>query len=140
MPDITCKSQRTGIRGEYRVIGKLIEKGYTVYTPVVDIEGIDCIVRNMDGRLIEIQIKTRNKSASQPQFQPKDFKPHKHLFFCCYFLDTDELWTIPSYVFKKHSFLKASGVRALMLTGPKAVLLDKYKGDDGLNLLKLKIH
>ena len=52
----------TGTRGELRVICKLLEKGFIVYTPVCDIEGIDCIIRNDKNRLIEIQIKTRNKN------------------------------------------------------------------------------
>jgi hypothetical protein len=128
----------TGKRGEYIVVGKFLEKGFTVYTPVADIEGIDCIVRNDNNRLIEIQIKTRNKREGyNKQFRVKNFKPHKDFFICCYMIDTDELWTIPSFVFYKNSFLNKFGNRGLLMNIKKERELSKYKDNIGLELLKL---
>src|SRR3989344_6068327 len=87
----SVEGQITGKRGEYRVIGKLMESGFTVYVPILDIEGIDCIIKNDTGRLIEIQIKTRNKKDSDNrQFKLKSLRPHKDLFICCYMIDTNE--------------------------------------------------
>ena len=129
----------TGKRGELMVIGKLLEMGLTVYSPVADVEGIDCIVRNEKGRLIEIQIKTRNKRDQEDRhFRVKDFKPHRDFFICCYMADTNELWTIPSYVFYKSSYLLGSGIRGLLMNLTKKRELSKYKDELGLDLLHLK--
>ena len=127
----------TGKRGEYMVIGKLLEKGFTVYTPVADIEGIDCIIRNDTGRLIEIQIKTRNEREEEGrQFRVKDLKPHKDFFIACYLIDKDELWIIPSFQFKKSAYLNSEGTYILPMTFGKRRELSKYRDELGLELLK----
>ncbi len=132
------ESVMTGKRGEYMVIGKLLQKGFTVYTPVADVEGIDCIIRNDKGRLIEIQIKTRNRNDEDNRhFRVKDFKPHQDFFICCYMIDTDELWTIPSYKFYKVSYLLQNGIRGLPMNLTKQRELSNYKDNIGLELLKL---
>ena len=128
----------TGKRGEYMVIGKLLEKGFTVYTPVADVEGIDCIIRNDKKRLIEIQIKTRNKDGEEGRFfKIKDFEPHKDFFICCYLIDEDELWVIPSYLFKKMSSLDKDGKRVLPMSLTNQRELASYYNNLGLNLLKI---
>ena len=38
-------TQTTGKEGELRVIGELLKRGFQVYTPLVDIGGIDCIIQ-----------------------------------------------------------------------------------------------
>ncbi len=130
--------QITGKRGEYRVIGKLMEKGFTVYVPVLDIEGIDCIIKNDMGRLIEIQIKTRNKKDSNNrQFKLKFLNSHQDLFICCYFIDTDELWAIPSIQFDKIAYKNRYGERAIHMTSDTQIKIVKYKDNLGLNLLRL---
>ena len=45
LPRLTT-SIRKGALGELKVIADLLEKGYDVYTPVVDDNGIDFIVSN----------------------------------------------------------------------------------------------
>lgn len=127
----------TGKRGEYMVIGKLLEKGFTVYTPVADIEGIDCIIRNEKNRLIEIQIKTRNENdEGDKQFRVKNLKPNKDFFIACYLIDKDALWIIPSFTFKKYSFSINDEVFALPMNISNKRELSKYKDELGLELLK----
>ena len=129
----------TGKRGEYMVIGKLLEKGFTVYTPVADVEGIDCIIRNDKKRLIEIQIKTRNKDEEEGRiFRIKDFEPSSDFFICCYLIDTDEVWVIPSFVFHKISSLdNIKGTRTLAMSMASQRDLSKYYNNLGLELLRL---
>lgn len=129
----------TGKRGEYMVIGKLLEKGFTVYTPVADVEGIDCIIRNDKKRLIEIQIKTRTKDEEKGRlFRIKEFEPSSDFFICCYLIDTDELWIIPSFLFYKiSSFDKIKGSRTLAMSMTNQRDLGKYKDNLGLELLRL---
>jgi len=128
----------TGRRGELMVIGKLLEGGFMVYTPVADVAGIDCVIKNDRGRLIEVQIKTRNKRDQEGKhFVIKEFKPHKDFFICCYLIDANELWVIPSFVFYKESFLNSYGNRVLPMNLTRKRNLSKYKDDLGLGLLKL---
>jgi hypothetical protein len=132
-------SMITGKRGEYMVIGKLLEKGLTVYTPVADIEGIDCIIQNDKKRLIKIQIKTRNKNEEESkQFIINNFEPDSDLFICCYLIDIDELWVIPSIVFYRMSYLdEIRGKRTLSMSLANQRDLSKYKDNLGLELLRL---
>ena len=119
------------------VIGKLLEKGFTVYTPVADIEGIDCIIRNEKERLIEIQIKTRNENDDiDKQFRVKNLKPHKDFFIACYLIDKDALWIIPSFTFKKFSYSINNEISALPMNISNKRELSKYKDELGLELLR----
>lgn len=92
-----------GKKGEYDIITKLMSEGFHVYTPVLDIDGVDCVVKNKQGRLIEIQIKTRNKGEGYNKdfVIKRELKPNKDFFICCYLIDEDEFWFIPSFVFMK---------------------------------------
>ena len=138
MTKSSVQKQITGKRGEYRVVGKLMESGFTVYVPILDIEGIDCIIKNDTGRLIEIQIKTRNKKDSNNrQFKLRSLKPHQDLFICCYFIDTDELWAIPSIQFDKIAYRNKYGERAIHMTSDTQTKIAKYKDRRGLDLLRL---
>ena len=134
----SVEGQITGKRGEYRVIGKLMESGFTVYVPILDIEGIDCIIKNDTGRLIEIQIKTRNKKDSDNrQFKLKSLRPHKDLFICCYMIDTNEIWMIPSPYFDRIAYTNRYGERAIHMTRETQIKIAKYKDKLGLDLLRL---
>ena len=103
MPKAT---QTTGKKGELRVIGELLKRGFQVYTPLVDIGGIDCIIQTDKGYK-EIQIKTR-EFAKSLLFDVKNFKPQDSFFIICYNIkEPDIFWVLPSAIFKKHAlFLK----------------------------------
>ena len=63
LPRLTT-SIRKGAIGELKVIGDLLEKGYDVYAPVVDDNGVDFIVSN--GRKIKsIQVKSHDNRSSK---------------------------------------------------------------------------
>lgn len=99
MPKLT---QTTGKEGELRVIGELLRQGFEVYLPLVDIGGIDCIIKT-DVGYKEIQIETR-ESAKTILFQVKEFVPRDNLFIICYNLkETNTFWVIPSKVYKNLS-------------------------------------
>jgi len=127
----------TGKRGEYKVIGKLMEEGFTIYTPVADVEGIDCIIRNDKCRLIEIQIKTRNKDGQDNRlFKVKNLTPNKNFFVCCYFIDTNELWVVPSYTFYELS-TQEEDKRVLSMNIKNQLALSRYKDNLGIGLLRM---
>jgi len=99
MPKAT---QTTGKEGELKVIGELLRQGFDVYLPLVDIGGIDCIIKT-DVGYKEIQIKTR-ESAKIILFQVREFIPHDNFFIVCYNIkEPNTFWVIPSKVFKNES-------------------------------------
>jgi hypothetical protein len=92
------ESGLTGKQGELHVFGMLLQHGFSVYTPMLDWTGIDCVIDAGDGKYKEIQIKTRRSNAL---FQMRSTKPRDNLFVVCYLMSEDECWVIPSKVFFK---------------------------------------
>lgn len=126
----------TGKKGEYEIITKLMSEGFLVYTPVLDIDGVDCVVKNEHGRLIEIQIKTRNKGEGyNKEFViRRELKPNKNFFICCYLIDENEYWFIPSYVFAKLS-KKENGCHILTMDLQNEKELTGYRKERGFYTL-----
>lgn len=90
--------QITGKKGELKVMGKLLELEYPVYIPLVDIEGVDCIIRNSKRILKEIQVKSVGHKIKEPykcNFS-WDMKPRKNLYFIFYIGIENSYWRIPS--------------------------------------------
>ena len=112
MPKAT---QTTGKEGELKVIGELLRRGFNVYQPLVDIGGIDCIIKTEVGYK-EIQIKTRGRFSTTLLFDVKNFVPRDDFFIICYNInEPDTFWVIPSKVFKENAiYLKT--VNRLRLT------------------------
>jgi hypothetical protein len=132
------KTAITGKRGEYEVIGKLMQEGFIVYTPVLDCDGVDCVIKNEKGRLIEIQIKTRNKGEGyNKQFIIKrELNCSLDFFICCYLIDTKEIWFIPSFTFKKLSEPNENGWNVLTMNFENEKELLGYKGERGFRIIK----
>lgn len=84
-----------GKQGELRVFGMLLERGFSVYQPMVD-TGIDCIIDVGNGNYKEIQVKSRTKT---PLFQVRKTTPRNNLFVICFLMSKTEVWVIPSKVF-----------------------------------------
>jgi len=109
-------TQVTGKEGELKVIGELLKRGFDVYLPLIDIGGIDCIIKTHAGYK-EIQIKTREQFATKLLFDVKDFQPRDNFFIICYNINEPEtFWVFPSKVFKENAyFLKKYGKLRLIL-------------------------
>jgi hypothetical protein len=87
-----------GKQAELRVFGELLRKNFQVYTPMVDSEGIDCLVDVGKGNYKEIQVKWREKT---PLFQLRKFTPRLSFYIvCCLGAGSEsEMWVIPSHAF-----------------------------------------
>jgi len=95
-------TQTTGKEGELKVIGELLRQGFDVYLPLVDIGGIDCVIKTNVGYK-EIQIKTR-ESAKIILFQVREFIPRDNFYIICYNLkEPNTFWVIPSKIYKNES-------------------------------------
>lgn len=53
-----------GKRMEFTIIAEMLAEGMDVYTPLIDDNGIDAVVRKSDGSFVEIQIKTRSADVN----------------------------------------------------------------------------
>jgi len=99
-------SQQKGKLGELWVFGKLLDAGANVYCPLVDVEGIDAIVRRRDGKLVEIQVKS-TRAEEQAGYFNAYLEPRENLFMVCVDLSpldrtpsqSPEVWVFPSEVF-----------------------------------------
>ena len=49
---------------EFVIIAEMLSEGLDGYTPLIDDNGIDAVVRKPDGSFVEIQIKTRSKDIN----------------------------------------------------------------------------
>lgn len=49
-----------GKRMEFSILAEMLAEGLDIYTPLVDDNGIDAVIRKEDGSFIEIQIKARS--------------------------------------------------------------------------------
>jgi len=115
-------TQRLGKRGEYAVIGKLLEMGCDVYTPIVDVERIDCVIRSERGEYKEIQVKTRTLSREQGArvFQVRDLQVRENYFIILHFIGTDNYWILPSRIFAKYGLVNRTySMTRIRLTEPK---------------------
>jgi hypothetical protein len=72
--------QQKGKRGEFFVFGELIKRGFDLYLPVVDVGGIDAILRLKSGKCIEMQVKSTEAKKQAGYFNVYDLEPRPNLF------------------------------------------------------------
>lgn len=53
-----------GKRMEFFIIAEMLAEGLDIYTPLVDDNGIDAVIRKKDGSFVEIQIKARSSEVN----------------------------------------------------------------------------
>jgi len=58
------KSTEFGKQMEYWIISLMLKEGLEIYTPFVDDDAIDLIIKKSNGTFIEIQIKARSKTVA----------------------------------------------------------------------------
>ena len=111
-------------------------EGSDVFTPVVEIEGIDAVVRTSEGTYCEVQVKTRSKDGP-PVFQTKPFKPRDNFYIVVHFADSEDFWVLPSKVFIPHSHkVRAHGRDFTRLTLSRAKRQELNEFHNAFYLLK----
>lgn len=95
----------TGKRGEFLVLGQLLERGASLYVPVVDAQGIDAIIRLAHGQFLEIQIKSVATAKSKRWFQVFNLDPRPDFYIIGVALSVTppEAWIFPSEIFAEHA-------------------------------------
>ena len=69
-------------------------------------------------------------------FVVNSFKPDWDFFICCYYIDSDELWTIPSKVFYKEGYTNSKKQKVIQMNKTAQRKFSNYKDDLGLDLLR----
>lgn len=106
---MAVERQQQGKQAELYVLGEILKQGMRVYTPLVDVEGVDAIVRTSKDSLLEIQIKSRGwgRQTKNPRwFQVNTIEPKKNFFVVCVeVVDTKwgDIWVFPSLIFDKYA-------------------------------------
>ena len=101
-------SLEKGKMAELAVFGELLKRGVIPYVPLVDIKGIDAIIRKDDGRLLEIQVKSTFSKGMQGSFNVDDLVTKPNFFIIGVIGEGDmpekyEYWVFPSEVFHKNA-------------------------------------
>ena len=119
----------TGKFGEQKVITQLMERGLDVYLPIVDIHGIDCIIRTDKGKYLDVQIKTRDKiTYNRELIDVRKLEARENLFIIAYFIQNDSYWIFPSKVFRDNAYyFKKLDKYRLILNEKNKEKLAQYK-------------
>jgi hypothetical protein len=135
---ITESSLKKGKSIEYYLISKLLENDFSVYTPVVDDEGIDIIVKNKEGGFVEIQVKSRVIKDERDCFTIKNFKPKENFFIVCHNITHKEFFVMPSSNFYDKSQLKIRKDRGEAREIPYYIIrrYRSYRNNEGLELIQ----
>ena len=138
-----------GKRQEYAAIAELLRRGFDVYPTLVDVQGIDCVIRLDEERYLDIQIKARSIEAKQWNFfAAMTVNPRDNFYFIFYTEKNDTFWVIPSRdlvdLCVENPSGKNKGKMNLSLpkldSGEKAGRFEDYKNDSGFRLLKQYNH
>jgi len=123
---------------EYYIICELLKNDFDVYIPVVDLEGVDMIVRNKSGSYIEIQVKARAIKHKASEIYARYEQPKTNLLFVIYDTVKDDFWVIPSLVYNKYARKKIDSVgREQNIVLATDILSDDYyKNEKGIEFLK----
>jgi hypothetical protein len=120
---------------EHYIISELLKSNFDVYVPVVDLEGVDMIVRG-DKSYVEIQVKSRNIKSPEDEFFIKDFSVSTNFFIVCHNLNTNDFWVMPSCIFNRHCSQKKDKSGRIIKGYSSDKLPDFLKNEEGLRLLK----
>lgn len=141
-----------GKRIEYYIIGLMLKEGLDCYLPMVDDDGIDCVIRKNDGTFIEIQIKARSKDVGLGDaalFAALRHDARKNYFFVFYSERLENTWIMSSEEFLKECSTnkngKHIGTRSIWFNDTKTVAgkkteypKDKYKKYEVTNFDRFK--
>ena len=123
-------SHYLGKIGEYKALDELLKLTLDVYIPIIDVRGIDYIVRLQSGEYREIQVKTRGaEKQGKELFYVRNFDPRESLFIVCYREDLDEFWILPSKVYKNHAYKMKDGRLRLRLNQKRQKELEDYNNN-----------
>ena len=128
MPFTFRHSAGFGKRIEYYIIGLMLKEGLDCYVPLVDDDGIDCVIRKNDGTFIEIQIKARSndvKMGDAALFAALEHEKRENYYFVFYSERLNKTWILSSEEFLQECVTNKSGKNA----GKRSIWFNGCKKD-----------
>ena len=123
-------TQRKGKRAEYEFFIMLLDRGYELFIPLADDNGVDALVRLENGNIIEIQIKSRSPGVVNPNlFADLNYKPGRSKYWFVFHNwkdDADTWWLLSRKDFESKAKEDKEGKYSITLN-PKNKTLDQYK-------------
>ena len=116
-------SAAKGKIGELYVFTELLQRGATVFSPVVDIRGIDAVVRKKDGTFLAIQVKAHSTEYMAEWFDVYGLDDHDPGTFVVVGINMrqyppSEVWIVPADVFIEY------GTKSRLADGSNQYRLD----------------
>ncbi len=104
------ESVPTHKRAALWVFDQLLRQGVIVYTPLLNVEGVDAVIRCEDGRFRDLHIRASAGEHDPLWFQVSRMTPRDNLFIVCvaWALTPIQCWIIPSPEFARYAALKGS--------------------------------
>ena len=91
-----------GKRIEHYLIGQMLKEGLDVYIPMVDDDAVDAVVKRLDGKYAEIQIKARSKDVGKGNselFAAINHTSRDNYWFVFYSERLNVMWILTSQEF-----------------------------------------
>jgi len=122
------KSEK-GKFGELYVFRELLKREAMPFIPLVDVHGIDAVVRQKNGNLVEIQIKATWPPEQAGYFNVRNLIERGSLFVVGLIMDDEppQAWIIPSKEFVKHTTVREKGTVHLLSLGLGETKLEKSR-------------
>ena len=134
---ITINNSKKGKAVEYLIISELLKNNFDVYIPVVDIEGIDLIIKNKEGAYVEVQVKSRTIKDEKEHFTLNEFKPKSNFFIVCHNITTNDFYVMPSTTFHYYAKDKMDkGKKRKYMAFSHISKFTDYKNGGGITLLE----
>lgn len=92
------------------VFDQLLREGVNVYTPLLNIEGVDAVVRLEDGRFRDLVIRASENEHFPTWFSVNRLRPRDNLFVLCvaWQVTPVQCWIFPSEEFVRNAAQKGT--------------------------------
>jgi len=133
---ITSDNTKKGKAIEHYIISELLKNDFDVFVPVVD-TGIDLIIKDKEGGLVEIQVKSRMINNDEDCFNIKSFEPRHNFFIVCHNIKDNVFYVLASKLFHRLSEpYEENGKKKRKIPYHKLKRRDYYSNNEGIELLK----
>jgi hypothetical protein len=87
------------------VFDQLLREGIIAYTPLMNVEGVDAVVRREDGTFRDLLIRASASEHHPLWFQVRQLKPRDNLYVLCvaWALSPVQCWIFPSPDFARYA-------------------------------------
>lgn len=133
---IANNSLKKGKVAEYSLVSSFLSHDFEVYLPVVDIEGIDLIVKTPSGRYLELQVKAR-MMYSNTSFIVKSVVNLSSRYVVCFDLRTLDFYVISGKeVIDCCLLIGKRKIKWYVIFNSFLSSCNCYKNEKGISLLK----